>query len=82
LLTQVYIELTGGRQIGLDISAPTIVSRVVAPVATPLHRTPRYAVVTTAELARHRSFIAQLDDPIWAWGEAASSGVDPLSRAA
>ena len=82
LLTQVYIELTGGRQIGLDMAAPVVVETVTHAVVQPLNRTPRYAVVTTAELERHASFVARLDDPIWAWGEASGSGVDPVVRAA
>ena len=79
LLTQVYIELTGGRQIGLDMAAPVAwwTDSYGHVMATPLQRTPRYATVTAAELERHAAFVAKLDDPIWAWGEAAgSSGVD------
>ena len=82
LLTQVYIELTGGRQIGLDIAAPPVVAEVAVAVVTPLQRTPRYAAVTAAELERHAAFVAKLDDPIWAWGEASGSGVDLATRAA
>ena len=68
LLTQVYIELTGGRQIGLDMASPLAVETVTHVMATPLQRTPRYATVTTAELARHADFVAKLDDPIWGVG--------------
>lgn len=82
LLTQVYIELTGGRQIGLDMAAPVTVETVTHAVVHHLNRTPRYAVVTAAELERHAAFVARLDDPIWAWGEASGSGVDPVVRAA
>jgi DNA polymerase III subunit epsilon len=83
LLTQVYIELTGGRQIGLDMAAPAMVVETVTHVmATPLQRTPRYATVTNAELERHAAFVAKLDDPIWAWDQAGESGVGLDNRAA
>ena len=69
LLAQVYVELTGGRQIGLDMgSAP-----VFEPMSNPfdLHRAnpsrqPRAHHATEAEIARHRVFIAGLTDPLWA----------------
>ena len=82
LLTQVYIELTGGRQIGLDMAPVTVVETVAHVTATPLRRTPRYATVTNAELERHAAFVAKLDDPIWAWGQAGESGVGLDNRAA
>ena len=83
LLTHVYIELTGGRQIRLDMAAPVAVVETVTHVAvTPLHRTPRYATVTNAELERHRAFVDKLTDPIWAWGEADGSSVDLATHAA
>ena len=69
LLTQVYIELTGGRQIGLDM----MVAPSAEPLATTLDasrrnlsRQPRVHLATEQEIARHREFIATLKDPLWA----------------
>ena len=69
LLAQVYVELTGGRQIGLglvadtdraavDASAGTVRTREFRP-ARPHHALPE-------ELERHRAFIAKLVNPLWA----------------
>jgi DNA polymerase-3 subunit epsilon len=69
LLAQVYVELTGGRQIGLGLVAES--GRVsVRPEARPVTlREPRPARPHFAgeeELARHRAFISQLVNPLWA----------------
>jgi len=72
LLAQVYVELRGGRQIGLVLAdAPTretqpgdaghIVARALRPV-----RPPRHFEARPAELARHAAFIQTLVDPLWA----------------
>ena len=67
LLTQLYIELTGGRQIGLDMAAPMAV--VMVPAATPsargAYREPRLHSASEAELAAHAAFIARIADPLW-----------------
>jgi DNA polymerase III subunit epsilon len=69
LLAQVYVELTGGRQIGLGLVAEAG-SVAVQPSARPvITREPRPARPHFAgeeELARHRAFIAQLVNPLWA----------------
>jgi DNA polymerase III subunit epsilon len=68
LLAQVYVELTGGRQIGFDIANPTPASVEVvyaSPGAT-IARQPRVHRPSAAELDRHRAFIAMLADPLWA----------------
>lgn len=68
LLAQLYIEMTGGRQIGLvlgveieqriEVQAAGVQSvRTVRP-ARPHHASPD-------ELARHAAFIAGLDKPLW-----------------
>ena len=69
LLAQVYVELTGGRQIGLELAAEraTIVVEPVRIAAT--HRTfrpPRPHAASAAELARHKAFLETLDSPLWA----------------
>ena len=69
LLAQVYVELTGGRQIGLGLIAesPGSVSSVHSPVreAPTERREPRPHSASPAELARHRSFLAKLVNPLW-----------------
>ena len=69
LLAQVYVELTGGRQIGLGLIAdvPGNVSAALTPVRpVPAEaREPRPHSASPAELARHRSFLAKLVNPLW-----------------
>jgi DNA polymerase III subunit epsilon len=68
LLAQVYVELTGGRQIGLEIGERPKASdapRNYAPAAV-TGRRPRHHVATEADLLRHRAFVATLSDPLWA----------------
>lgn len=69
LLAQVYIELTGGRQIGLGLvaEAPAVVMQHLAsaPSANRPVREPRPHSATPAELARHRSFLAKIVNPLW-----------------
>lgn len=69
LLAQVYVELTGGRQIGLGLIADTgsiAVQRSTGPVVTRELRPPRPHAAAPEELERHRAFIAQLVNPLWA----------------
>ena len=69
LLAQVYVELTGGRQIGLGLvaeasqaaSAPTTAA---APANRPV-RPPRPHGPSDAEVERHRQFIAAMASPLW-----------------
>lgn len=69
LLAQLYIELTGGRQIGLtlvadrDEAVTESVARVAA-VARPV-RPARIFAPSVEELARHQAFITKLDNAIW-----------------
>ena len=69
LLAQVYVELTGGRQIGLGLVADTDRISVTAAAGTIRIREPRAARPHHAlveELERHRAFIAKLANPLWA----------------
>jgi DNA polymerase-3 subunit epsilon len=69
LLAQVYVELTGGRQIGLGLVADTAAVSVrpsSSPVTTRELRPARPHVAAAEELERHRAFIAQLVNPLWA----------------
>ena len=70
LLAQVYIELTGGRQIGLGLiaEAPASVTTMVSasgrldPVPV---REPRPHSASPQEVARHRAFLAKIVNPLW-----------------
>lgn len=70
LLAQVYVELTGGRQIGLELAAnavqPANVTPTSAPVASPQNRRPpRAHSASAAELARHQEFLKKISSPLW-----------------
>ena len=68
LLAQVYVELTGGRQIGLGLVADAgsvAVQRSTGPVTLREPRPPRPHAPLAEELERHRAFIAKLANPLW-----------------
>ena len=69
LLAQVYVELTGGRQIGLELAAVAAPSNVV-PLASfrpriGPRREPRPHAPSEEEMARHQSFLEALELPVW-----------------
>lgn len=69
LLAQVYVELTGGRQIGLGLVADAgnvVVNPASRPIIVCDPRPPRPHSAGEEELARHRAFIAKLVNPLWA----------------
>jgi DNA polymerase-3 subunit epsilon len=75
LLAQVYIELTGGRQIGLglvDDTADAEIRPVSGAVTVREPRVPRPHHAAIEELERHRAFISKLTNPLWARFTAAS----------
>ena len=68
LLAQVYVELTGGRQIGLGLVADTEQAElhdVPGTVRIREPRPPRPHHAAMEELERHRAFIAKLDNALW-----------------
>jgi DNA polymerase-3 subunit epsilon len=68
LLAQVYVELTGGRQIGLGLVADAgsvSVTPAAGPVTVRESRPARPHAPLGAELERHRAFIAKLTNPLW-----------------
>jgi DNA polymerase III subunit epsilon len=68
LLAQVYVELTGGRQIGLMLAAEATVEVVEVATFRPRLGTPRPArphAPTAEELQRHADFVATLESPLW-----------------
>lgn len=75
LLAQVYVELTGGRQIGLELAAdnpaipidtPRSMQTGALPRSDRPHRAPRPHGATAEELARHAEFVGGLKDALWA----------------
>ncbi|GAB4478309.1 MAG: DNA polymerase III subunit epsilon [Erythrobacter tepidarius] len=73
LLAQVYVELTGGRQIGLGLAEretaaalrpTTITATSTAPAERPV-RPPRPHAPSAAELERHSAFVAGIENAIW-----------------
>lgn len=73
LLAQVYVELTGGRQIGLTLVAELIEDESQTddgigagrPALVAAVRPPRPHSPSADELERHAAFLAGIADPIW-----------------
>lgn len=61
LLAEVYVELTGGRQIGLDLSVSAAVQDVVDTVSWPV----RAFTLPDHEAAAHAAFLDTMKDPVW-----------------
>lgn len=66
LLAEVYVELLGGRQPGLDFAAVKAVDtlEIAALEARPI-RAPRPHAATPAELAAHRALLATISNAMW-----------------
>jgi DNA polymerase III subunit epsilon len=67
LLAEIYIELLGGRQPGLDFAAVGI-DAVTGEIDAPLGRPARPArphLPTTEELAAHQAMLAAITAPLW-----------------
>ena len=66
LLARVYVELTGGRQIGLDLATDEAADVLDIPVPVVREgRTPRAHGPSEAELQAHAGFVAGLKAPLW-----------------
>ncbi|OJW72888.1 MAG: DNA polymerase III subunit epsilon [Sphingomonadales bacterium 63-6] len=69
LLAQVYVELTGGRQIGLELATTvtetTIIEFKRSPAKKREYRAPRPHDASEEELARHREFLTTIMSPLW-----------------
>lgn len=70
LLAQLYVELMGGRQIGLELAAEVEVRTVAvaAPIhaASPrVHRPARPHAASAEEIARHAAFLEGIKGAIW-----------------
>ncbi len=70
LLAQVYVELTGGRQIGLelaaDIAQQVTAVQILSAGAAPKNRQPaRPHSASAEELSRHQEFLGLIKSPLW-----------------
>lgn len=68
LLAQVYIELTGGRQIGLGLTSAAVAvvtSEASGPSVERIRREPRPHQPCAEEIERHRAFVAKIANPLW-----------------
>jgi DNA polymerase III subunit epsilon len=68
LLAQVYVELTGGRQIGLELAGTVEESLVVTVESVQRERTFRPArphAASEAERAAHAAFLETVKEPLW-----------------
>lgn len=68
LLAQIYVELTGGRQIGLSLGQAVTPAEVQARAEVGVERVVRPArphAPSDEERTRHRGFIARLASPLW-----------------
>ena len=69
LLAQVYVELTGGRQIGFalagTVAEETLVSVTTLPVRERPFRPARPHAPSPEEIARHRAFVGAIEGAIW-----------------
>ncbi|MES2493052.1 MAG: DNA polymerase III subunit epsilon [Pseudomonadota bacterium] len=72
LLAQVYVELTGGRQIGLELTdgQSDLVAGFVTTIVTRerVFRSARAHCASEAELATHAAFLETVKAPIWNGG--------------
>ena len=65
LLARVYVELTGGRQIGLSLGNAPAAEEVVAVEVERRYWPPRPHEPSAEERARHAEFLKSLKGPIW-----------------
>ena len=68
LLAQLYVELQGGRQIGLELAAESVVTQaveIISLVTRRQWRAPRPHSASGTELAAHTAFLAKVTDPLW-----------------
>src|SRR5262245_41028199 len=64
LLAEVYLELIGGRQPGLELVSETAVVFTVTRPVGPVRR-PRPHAPSAAELAAHALLLARIKEPVW-----------------
>ncbi len=66
LLAEVYLELIGGRQQGLELANEAAAKSEAASAAQPRQRRePRPHAASAEELAEHQAFMEKLSEPVW-----------------
>jgi DNA polymerase-3 subunit epsilon len=66
LLAEVYIELLGGRQPGLDfVAAPAAAHAIAAAMTDRVARPPRPHAASIDELAAHAALLQTIANPLW-----------------
>jgi len=65
LLADVYLELIGGRQTGLELDSETAKSEAAATAQPRPRREPRPHAASPEELAEHQAFMEKLSEPVW-----------------
>lgn len=71
LLCQVYVELTGGRQIGLELAGgpvDTVIAQVTTITRERVYRPARPHMPSETELAAHAAFLETVKSPLWSGG--------------
>ena len=63
LLAEVYLELIGGRQTGMDLAADAASESVEVQEAA--RREPRPHAPSDTEAAAHKAFLEKIKDPVW-----------------
>jgi DNA polymerase-3 subunit epsilon len=77
LLAQLYIELTGGRQIGLGLADDANTDKMIGQMdansvqTNKIFRPARAHSASAEELARHAEFVAKIKDALWLQPESA-----------
>ncbi len=83
LLSQIYVELTGGRQIGLGLAeaarAIDFASDGPATGTNRAYRPARLYAASAEELTRHRAFIEKLTNPLWLDGADETTPGEPVA---
>jgi DNA polymerase-3 subunit epsilon len=77
LLAAVYLELMGGRQTGLALTAVAGAAPIAAIRGLEGARTPRLVTVSEAEAEAHAAFVKKLKEPLWLADQLAGHVVEP-----
>ena len=72
LLAEVYLQLIGGRQPGLELAVTAVATGPALSVARP-HRPPRPHAPSAEELAAHEKFLGKIKNAIWLRSPAAET---------
>lgn len=65
LLADVYLQLVGGRQFGLELGQKDIISHIPVDLNALPKQAPRDFIIREEELSKHEEFIGTLKNPLW-----------------